>query len=145
MFQQEFENALRTDNSLLSDVFSVVLARRGKQLRPLLVLLSAKLCHGINEKTIMSAVALEMLHTASLIHDDVVDGSDMRRGLPSVNARWNNKIAVLVGDFMLAKVIDILSKLRNVKILGIVSEMGKSLSDGELLQLHSKDGMWIAG
>jgi len=143
LFERSFEQALQTDNTLLKEVLSVVLARRGKQLRPLLVLLSAKLCHGINEKTIQTAVALELLHTASLIHDDVVDGSDTRRGLPSVNARWNNKIAVLVGDYLLAKVINILSEIRNVKILNIVSDMGRALSEGELLQLHSKDDMWI--
>lgn len=143
LFERSFEQALQTDNTLLKEVLSVVLARRGKQLRPLLVLLSAKLCHGINEKTIQTAVALELLHTASLIHDDVVDGSDTRRGLPSVNARWNNKIAVLVGDYLLAKVINILSEIRNVKILNIVSDMGRALSKGELLQLHSKDDMWI--
>lgn len=143
LFERSFEQALQTDNTLLKEVLSVVLARRGKQLRPLLVLLSAKLCHGINEKTIQTAVALELLHTASLIHDDVVDGSDTRRGLPSVNARWNNKIAVLVGDYLLAKVINILSEIRNVKILSIVSDMGRALSEGELLQLHSKDDMWI--
>ncbi len=140
-FERSFEQALQTDNPLLKEVLSIVLARRGKQLRPLLVLLSAKLCHGINEKTIQTAVALEMLHTASLIHDDVVDGSDS--GLPSVNARWNNKIAVLTGDYLLAKVIDIIAGLRNVKILGIVSDMGEALSEGELLQLHSNDDMWI--
>ena len=91
-----------------------------------------------------AAVGLELLHTASLVHDDVVDGSDLRRGLPSVNARWNNKIAVLTGDYMLSKVIEILAALRNVKILSIVSEMGKSLSEGELLQLHTQDDMWIS-
>ena len=144
LFEKEFERALLTKNPLLKEVLSLVLARRGKQLRPTLVLLSAKLCHGVNDKTIQAAVALELLHTASLMHDDVVDGSDLRRGLPSVNARWNNKIAVLTGDYMLSKVIEILATLRNVKILGIVSEMGKSLSEGELLQLHTKDDMWIS-
>ena len=144
LFEKEFERALETKNPLLKEVLSLILARRGKQLRPTLVLLSAKLCHGINDKTIQSAVALELLHTASLMHDDVVDGSDLRRGLPSVNARWNNKIAVLTGDYMLSKVIEILAALRNVKILSIVSEMGKSLSEGELLQLHTQDDIWIS-
>ncbi len=144
LFQRAFEEVLKTDNALLSDVLSLILARRGKQLRPLLVLLSAKLCHGVTDKTIDTAVALELLHTATLIHDDVVDGSNMRRGLPSVNAHWNNKIAVLVGDYMLSKVVKLLAEVRNVKILSIVSEMGRALSDGELLQLHSRDDMWIS-
>lgn len=142
-FEREFECALATDNPLLKEVLSVILARRGKQLRPLLVLLSAGLCHGINEKTIQTAVALELMHTASLIHDDVVDGSDTRRGLPSVNARWNNKIAVLAGDYLLSRVVAILAELRNVRILGIVSDMGKALSEGELLELHNREDMWI--
>ena len=143
LFQRAFEASLKTDNPLLGDVLSLVLARRGKQLRPLLVLLSAKLCHGITDKTIKTAVALELLHTATLIHDDVVDNSNMRRGLASVNAHWNNKIAVLAGDFMLSRVVELLAEIRNVKILGIVSSMGKALSEGELMQLHTKDNMWI--
>lgn len=144
LFEKSFEQVLTTDNPLLKEVLSLVLARRGKQLRPLLVLLSAKLCHGINDKTIQTAVALELLHTASLIHDDVVDGSNTRRGLPSVNARWNNKIAVLVGDYLLSMTIKIIAGIRNVKILNIVSQMGQALSAGEILQLHSKDDMWIS-
>lgn len=143
LFEQAFENTLKTDNPLLNEVISFVLARRGKQLRPLLLLLSAKLTHEINDKTIQTAVALELLHTASLVHDDVVDASNFRRGLPSINAHWNNKIAVLFGDYLLSKVVEILARLRNVKILGIVSDMGKSLSEGEILQLNSKDNAWI--
>lgn len=142
-FEQAFKDALRTDNPLLQDVFAHVLQNCGKQLRPILVLLSAKLCHGVSDKTIQTAVALELLHTASLIHDDVVDDSPTRRGAPSVHARWNNKVAVLVGDFLLAKVIAITANLRNLKILNIVAEMGRTLSSGELLQLHAQRSMWI--
>ncbi|MBQ0034109.1 MAG: polyprenyl synthetase family protein [Bacteroidales bacterium] len=143
-FEQAFREALRTDNPLLAEALEHVLRRRGKQLRPLMVLLSAKMCHGVNEKTIQTAVALELLHTASLIHDDVVDGSDTRRGAPSVNALWGNKVAVLVGDFLLARVIEITANLRNVKILNIVADMGRTLSSGELLQLHANRSMWIS-
>lgn len=143
LFDQAFREALRTDNPLLADALEHVLARRGKRLRPLMVLLSAKMCHGVNEKTIQTAVALELLHTASLIHDDVVDNSDTRRGAASLNAIWNNKVAVLVGDFLLARVIEITANLRNIKILNIVAEMGRTLSSGELLQLHANRSMWI--
>lgn len=143
-FESRFEEVLQTDNVLLQNAISYILQKRGKQLRPMLVLLSAKLCNGITDKTIQIAVALELLHTASLIHDDVVDNSDMRRGIASVNARWNNKVAVLLGDFLLSKVIELIATLRNVKILNVVAGMGRSLSSGELLQLHTNQSMWIS-
>ncbi len=140
LFEEEYERVLRTDNPLLREVLSSLLARRGKQMRPMIVLLCAKLCGEINEKTIKTAVALELLHTASLLHDDVVDNSDMRRGMPTVHKQWNNKVAILVGDFMLSKVIELVASLRNVRILNIVSDMGKALAGGELLQLeHSEE------
>lgn len=135
LFQREFEVSLQTDNSLLHEVLSVLSSRRGKQLRPLLVLLSAKLAGEVNNKTIRTAVALELLHTASLIHDDVVDDSDFRRGQPAIQRQFSNRVAILVGDFLLSKVIEIISSLRNVQILGIVSDMGKALSGGELMQM----------
>ena len=90
-----------------------------------------------------SAVALELLHTASLVHDDVVDSSDMRRGVASVHAKWTNKVAVLIGDYMLAKVIGLVAEVRNIRILEIVSNLGKSLSSGEMVQLHVGQSMWI--
>lgn len=142
-FEQAFRDALHTDNPLLQMALDHVLKTRGKQLRPILVLLAAKLCHGVNEKTIQTAVALELLHTASLIHDDVVDDSPTRRGAPSVHALWNNKVAVLVGDFLLARVIEITANLRNLKILNIVADMGRTLSSGEILQLHANSSIWI--
>lgn len=142
-FEEAFAAVLRTDNELLSQALTYIQRKRGKQLRPMLVLLSAQLCHGITSKTIQTAVALELLHTATLIHDDVVDDSNMRRGVPSVNAQWNNKVAVLVGDFLLSKVIEIIADLRNTKILNVITDIGRSLSSGELLQLHSNQSMWI--
>ena len=121
----------------------VIILTVGKQLRPIMVLLSAKMCHGVNEKTIQTAVAMELLHTASLVHDDVVDNSPMRRGAPSVQALFGNKVAVLVGDFLLARVIEITANLRNLKILNIVANMGKTLSTGEIMQLHANASQWI--
>lgn len=143
LYEQSFAEALQTDNILLSEVLDYVQSKHGKQLRPMLVLLSASLCRGVTDKTIQTAVALELMHTASLIHDDVVDDSPLRHGSPSVQTRWSNKVAILVGDFLLARVIGILANLHNVNILNIVAEMGQSLSSGELLQLHSGHSMWI--
>lgn len=143
-YEEAFSAALQTDNAFLAEVLDYIHTKRGKQLRPILVLLAAGICRGITEKTTQSAVALELMHTASLIHDDVVDNSPMRRGSESVNAQWTNKIAVLVGDYLLTRVINILSELRNITILNIVSKMGASLTSGELLQLHSGESMWIS-
>lgn len=143
-YEDAFATAMASDNPLLQEVLTYIHKRRGKQLRPLLVLLSAKLVHGISDKTIQAAVALELMHTASLIHDDVVDASDLRRGEEAVHTHWTNKVAVLTGDYMLAKVIDLVSQLRNQQILGIVARIGQQLSSGELLQLHAGDSMWIS-
>ena len=137
------EQSLRADNKLQQEVLRYVGSRRGKQLRPLLVLLSAQICNPVTDKTHKSAVALELLHTASLIHDDVVDSSDTRRGVEAVHTKWTNKVAVLIGDYMLAKVIGLVAEVRNIRILEIVSNLGKSLSSGEMVQLHVGQSMWI--
>ena len=142
-YERLMEQALRADNKLQQEVLRYVGSRRGKQLRPLLVLLAAQVCNPITDKTLRSAVALELLHTASLIHDDVVDSSDTRRGVASVHAKWTNKVAVLIGDYMLAKVIGLVAEVRNIRILEIVSQLGKSLSRGEMVQLHVGQSMWI--
>lgn len=143
-YEQAFADTLQTDNKLLSEVLDYIHTKRGKQLRPILVLLSASLCRGITPKTLQTAVALELMHTASLIHDDVVDDSPLRRGNEAIHTRWTNKIAVLVGDYLLAKVIELLADVRNTTILGTVADMGKSLASGELLQLHTGQSMWIS-
>jgi len=143
-FRRAFEKSLATDNPLLRQVNEHLLARRGKQLRPMLVLLAAKMCHGVNEKTVETAVAFELLHTASLVHDDVVDDSPMRRGMSTIQKRWTNKVAVLTGDYLLAKVIELTAGLRNLKLFNIVAEIGQTLAKGELLQLHANSTMWIS-
>ena len=142
-YERLMEQSLRADNKLQQEVLRYVGSRRGKQLRPLLVLLCAQICNPITDKTLRSAVALEMLHTASLIHDDVVDSSDTRRGVAAVHTKWNNKVAVLIGDYMLAKVIGLVAEVRNIRILEIVSNLGRSLSRGEMVQLHVGQSMWI--
>jgi len=151
-FREAYAAALRSDNPLLQAIGEHLLSRKGKQLRPMLVLLAARLCHGVNEKTISTAVAFELLHTATLIHDDVVDDSELRRGVPTIKKRWTNKVAVLAGDYLLSKVIAITASLRNQKIFNVVGEIGQTLAKGELLQLHtngslqqtdSSRAMWI--
>lgn len=142
-FDQAFSAALSSDNHLIDNILDYIHTKRGKQLRPVLVLLSAAICKGVTDKTINTAVSLELLHTASLIHDDVVDNSPLRRGVKSIHEQWNNKIAILVGDFLLAKVISLLTEIRNTSILSIVSEVGAALSSGELIQMHDGESMWI--
>lgn len=144
-YQDGFRRAIVVDdNPMLEYVWEYVSARPGKQIRPMLVLLSAGLCRGITDKTIDTAIAMELMHNASLVHDDVVDHSPTRRGQQAVHEEWTNKVAVLSGDYMLARVIDIAAKIRNHRILQIVANIGKDLSNGELLQLHHNSSMWIS-
>lgn len=142
-FEECYRGHLQSQHPVLKEVFEHLLQQCGKQLRPMLVLLSAKLCKGVTTKTLETAAALELLHTASLIHDDVVDDSPMRRGMASVQAQWSNQVAVLTGDYLLAKVIAIITALRNTRIMTIIGEMSASLTSGELLQLHRDHSMWI--
>lgn len=142
-YEKAFEEAIQSDNITLQEVFNYIHLQRGKQLRPQLVLLSAAITHGITDKTIRTAVALELLHTATLIHDDVVDNSPTRRGKAAIQEQWSNKVAILVGDYILAQVINIIDELRCGPIIHVVANMGKSLSSGELNQLHAGRTMWI--
>ncbi|HPH72402.1 MAG: Octaprenyl-diphosphate synthase [Bacteroidetes bacterium ADurb.Bin057] len=135
VFQQRFSDSLVADSKLIQDVFTFIKNKKGKQIRPMLVLLSGKLCGEINENSWRSAVALEMLHTASLLHDDVVDETLERRGHQSVNAMFGNTTAVLVGDLLLTKSIQPVL-LCGSKSLEIFVNLGKRIAEGELLQLE---------
>lgn len=135
--------SMQADERLQQIVLKYIASRSGKQLRPLVVLLCAQLCNPVTDKTLRAAVALEMLHNASLVHDDVVDNSDTRRGQAAVHSQWSNKVAILTGDYMLAKVISLVAEVRNIRILEIVSTLGRNLSSGEMLQLHVGQSMWI--
>lgn len=135
LFAKTFGEAIDTDNQLLLNVNEYMLLKSGKQLRPILTILSAKMCGDVNQQTIYGAHSLELLHTASLIHDDVVDDTLERRGKPSINALWNNKIAVFSGDYMFSKSLSCAIKTKNLGILKSVSDIGSQLTDGELLQL----------
>jgi len=136
-FKIFFESTLSSSNLLLNSVIAHIRQKNGKMMRPILVLLSAKLYGDICPATLHAAVALELLHNASLVHDDVVDESTERRGQLSVNAIFNNKVAVLSGDFLLATSLVQVAKTRNHDIIDIVSSLGQDLADGELLQLSN--------
>jgi len=135
IFKKFFAQALKTDNPLLADVNEYIVEASGKKLRPILTLLSARLCGNINDSAYYAALAVELLHNASLIHDDVVDDTHERRGRSSINARWTNKVAVLSGDYMLSNSLICGTKTDNINILKSIARIGMELSDGELLQL----------
>ncbi|MCQ2210388.1 MAG: polyprenyl synthetase family protein [Paludibacteraceae bacterium] len=134
-FKIRFLEAFQSNNELISGVNKYILQRTGKQIRPILTLLAAKGLGEINEDTYRCAIAMEMLHTASLIHDDVVDESNERRGQKSINAKWNNKISVLIGDYLLSQSLSIANQTKNTKILDKITNLGKQLSEGELIQM----------
>jgi octaprenyl-diphosphate synthase len=135
-FRKEFRNAMRSRVALIDLISKYLLRQKGKKIRPILVLLSAKLCGGINQRTYIGATLVEMLHTATLIHDDVVDEATTRRGFPSINSVWKNKIAVLMGDYLLSR--GLLHALENNEFdfLTITSRAVKRMSEGELLQIQ---------
>jgi octaprenyl-diphosphate synthase len=135
-FEAYFGRTMRSEIPLLNIILNYILRRKGKQMRPLLVFLTAKLNGPIAEPTFVAATFIELLHTASLVHDDVVDDANERRGALSINALWNSKIAVLVGDYMLSKGMLISVEKNRFDMLEIVSEAVKSMSEGELLQLQ---------
>ncbi len=136
-FVSLFNQSLQHTDGTLSDALEHIRQRGGKRMRPILTLLMAKNFGEVSEVTQNAAVGLELLHTASLVHDDVVDESDERRGKPSVNAAFSNKVAVLSGDFMLATGLLEVHKTKNLRIMEIVFSIGRDLADGEILQLHN--------
>jgi octaprenyl-diphosphate synthase len=142
-FESYFGNTMKSNIPLLKIILNYVLRRKGKQMRPLLVFLTAKLNGTISEATFVAATLIELLHTASLVHDDVVDDASERRGSLSVNALWNSKIAVLVGDYMLSKGLLISVEKSRYDMLEIVSEAVNSMAEGELLQLQKARKMNI--
>ena len=135
-FEAYFGNMMQSDIPLLKIILNYIFRRKGKQMRPLLIFLTAKLNGVISEPTYVAATFIELLHTASLVHDDVVDEANERRGALSINALWNSKIAVLVGDYMLSKGMLIGVEKERYDMLGIISEAVKKMSEGELLQLQ---------
>ena len=136
LFRDRFLDILKSDDDLLNRVLLHISKRTGKMMRPTLTMLLAKSLGEINDLTYSAALSLELLHTASLVHDDVVDESKERRGLPSVHSLFDNKVAVLVGDYLLASSLKCASE-STLEIVDVISRLGKHLSEGELLQLSN--------
>lgn len=134
-FEQKFRASMKTRVLLLDKIMGYIVKRKGKQMRPMFVFLSAGVCGKINESTFRGASLIELLHTASLVHDDVVDEANYRRGFFSVNALWKNKIAVLVGDFLLSRGLILSVENKDFELLSIGTEAVKVMIEGELLQM----------
>jgi octaprenyl-diphosphate synthase len=135
-FEQKFRASMKTRVLLLDKIMSYIVKRKGKQMRPMFVFLSAGTSGRINESTFRGASLIELLHTATLVHDDVVDEANYRRGFFSVNALWKNKIAVLVGDFLLSRGLLLSVENKDFNLLHIVSDAVREMSEGELLQIE---------
>jgi len=135
-FEHKFRQFMKSDVMLLDQIMNYIVRRKGKQLRPMFVFLSAGVCGPITESTYRGASFIELLHTATLVHDDVVDDSNYRRGFFSVNALWKNKIAVLVGDYLLSRGLLLSVEHNEFELLKIVSTAMREISEGELLQIE---------
>lgn len=135
-FEKKFAESVRSTSPSLDRIMKYIIKRKGKQIRPMFVFLSARLHGKVNESTYRAAALVELLHTATLVHDDVVDESLERRGFFSINALWKNKIAVLVGDYLLSKGLLLSTQYNEFKHLHILSEAVQKMSEGELLQLE---------
>lgn len=136
VFEGKFRSSMQSSVPLLDRITHYIVKRKGKQIRPMFVFFSASICGGINESTYRGAALVELLHTATLIHDDVVDNSYQRRGFFSINALWKNKIAVLVGDYLLSKGLLLSMQHDDFRFLKIVSEAMRQMIEGELLQVE---------
>ncbi len=136
LFESKFKDSLKTDVPLLDKIMYYIIKRKGKQIRPMFVFLTAKLYNNITDGTYTAAALIELLHTATLVHDDVIDESNFRRGWFSVNALWKNKISVLIGDFLLSRGLLLAIEKEEFQLLKIVSRAVKNMSEGELLQIE---------
>lgn len=143
LFDIYLRESIKNDNPRISGIIDYVFKSNGKRLRPMLVLLTAKACGQIIPETYHGAVTVELLHTATLVHDDVIDKSDMRRGKRSVNAVFDNTRAVLVGDYLLSSALAESVKTKDLNIVRIMSELGKSLAEGELVQFSLAEEVLI--
>jgi octaprenyl-diphosphate synthase len=143
-FEAKFKDSMKSDAPLLNRITHYIVKSKGKQMRPMFVFFAAKLCGGIIESTHRGAALVELLHTATLVHDDVVDNAYERRGFFSINALWKNKIAVLVGDFLLAKGLLLSVNNNEFALLKIVSTAVQQMSEGELLQIEKVRRMDIS-
>jgi len=136
IFEKRFKESMRSKVPLLDKITHYIIRRKGKQMRPMFMFLTAKMLGEVNDKTYQAASLVELLHTASLVHDDVVDDANERRGFFSVNALWKNKIAVLVGDYLLSRILLHSLENDNIRALQIVARAVREMSEGELLQIE---------
>lgn len=136
LFEQKFRGLMKSDVMLLDQIMNYIVKRKGKQLRPMFVFLTAGVCGQITESTYRGASLIELLHTATLVHDDVVDDSNYRRGFFSINALWKNKVAVLVGDYLLSRGLLLSIDNGDFELLQLVSAAVREISEGELLQIE---------
>jgi octaprenyl-diphosphate synthase len=136
LFEQKFRSFMKSNVMLLDKIMNYIVKRKGKQIRPMFVFLTARTCGQITEATYRGAALIELLHTATLVHDDVVDDANYRRGFFSVNALWKNKIAVLVGDYLLSRGMLLSIENKDFELLSIVSTAVKEMSEGELMQME---------
>ena len=131
-FSNHFNQSMKSDVFLVDMVAKYILKQKGKKVRPLLVFLSGELCGGVNKRSFRGATLVELLHTATLVHDDVVDSAEERRGLPSINAVWKNKIAVLMGDYLLSKGLMLAVEGEDYDFLKVITTAVKRMSEVEL-------------
>jgi octaprenyl-diphosphate synthase len=136
IFKSKFKAQLTSQVKIVDTIARYVVRSRGKNLRPMLVMLCSKMCGGeVTERSYRAAITIELVHTATLVHDDVVDGADMRRGMPSINAIWKNKMAVLMGDYLLANALISIVDIRSFDAMMLLSDATRRASQGELLQI----------
>lgn len=136
LFEQKFYESMQSNVGLLDKITRFIVTTKGKQMRPMFVFLCAKLLGNVNEKTYRGASMIELIHTATLVHDDVVDESFRRRNFFSINALWKNKIAVLVGDYLLSKSVILATQHQEFDLLSVIAKTIQEMSEGELLQLE---------
>ena len=136
LFESKFKEAMHSPVPLLDKIMHYIIKRKGKQMRPMFVFLTGKLFGEVNDSTYRAASLIELLHTATLVHDDVVDDANMRRGFFSINALWKNKISVLVGDYLLSQGLLLSLENKEYDLLQIVSKAVREMSEGELLQIE---------
>ena len=135
-FETEFKQALNSDVKLINSISGFLVKNRGKRIRPILTLLCARLCDNPSKYSYKAAAMMELLHVATLIHDDIVDDAKMRRGKPSIKQVWKNKISVLMGDFILSKALINMVNLKNFDALDLISKTAEKLSAGEIMQIE---------
>lgn len=135
-FQDYFKKSMTSNVRIVDEVAKYMVRRKGKQLRPMLVIVTARTIAEPTEGSYLAAVVVELLHAATLVHDDVVDEAELRRGFATINKIWKNKISILMGDYLLAKSLIIATEIGNLKLMNIIANVAKSMSKGELLQIQ---------